>query len=696
MRLTLATLTCSLLLATTVIAEEAGPLRPLPSKPAHTALEASRHDDRVIVKFAEATALRWRENRWTAADAVDLSALETVTLRFGPAVGRLASIDEATIDAIRAEGERRTGSALPDLNLYHELSTQGPHGAALCDALNALEVVELCYLAPLPAPPPGDIAPVTPDFRANQGYPLVAPGGINARYAWNFPGGRGEETFIVDIEYDWYDTHEDLTRAAGRKLAFTPNGNYPEHGTAVLGEMIGDDDRWGVTGLVPEATVGMITQDPVGLSNSVARAIIEATARQDAGDVMLLEAQTFGPTFQYVPVEWNQAEYDAIVAATAKGIVVVEAAGNGSQNLDSATYLNRFNRSVRDSRAIIVGAGATPSSGQADRSRLSFSTYGSRLDAQGWGEWVTTTGYGGAWAGDAVHRQDYTTSFNGTSSASPIVASAAAALQSVRAGRGEAPLTPLALRQLITDTGTAQQSGPFSGAIGPRPDLRAALRKLATLIYDSHELNDPAPGGNGDATVDPGETVRMRLCLYNATASPVNTTRLRLMPPAPWVRVIADEALIGTVPVATAACSASDEYRMVIDPAAPCGAAVRFPLAITSSAGPVTSWVRLVVGRDGSCTPQGCATPQPSASVAQLTVVEVGADLRLDWNGLAGASDYRIWRALDPSFADPRFVKGPDAPGGTSALLAGAGASSGGALELYQVRAINACGWEGP
>ena len=42
-----------------------------------------------------------------------------------------------------------------------------------------------------------------------------------------------------------------------------------------------------------------------------------------------------------------------------------------------------------------VGAGAA-CAGSSDRSRLSFSNHGARLDLQGWGQCVTTSGYGGS------------------------------------------------------------------------------------------------------------------------------------------------------------------------------------------------------------------------------------------------------------------------------------------------------------
>ena len=93
--------------------------------------------------------------------------------------------------------------------------------------------------------------------------------------------------------------------------------------------------------------------------------------------------------------------------ATSRGIIVVEAAGNGAENLDDALYQtpggrlpgrrgrNPFRRANRDSGAIVVGAGAPPPGTHGrdhgpDRSRLDFSNWGALVDAQGWGREVTT------------------------------------------------------------------------------------------------------------------------------------------------------------------------------------------------------------------------------------------------------------------------------------------------------------------
>ena len=58
-----------------------------------------------------------------------------------------------------------------------------------------------------------------------------------------------------------------------------------------------------------------------------------------------------------------------------------------------------------------------------------------------------------------------------------MVAGVAAVIQSIVKARGQAPLSPAQLRQLLTSTGTPQ-TGNVSQRIGPRPNLRAAIAAL--------------------------------------------------------------------------------------------------------------------------------------------------------------------------------------------------------------------------
>jgi hypothetical protein len=230
---------------------------------------------------------------------------------------------------------------------------------------------------------------------------------------------------------------------------------------------------------VPDAIAQYTNAYNVERGYDLANAVFTAAYALLPGDVMVLEQQAFGPPgcSGYVPVEWIPSVYDAIALATSRGIHVIQAAGNGNMNLDNAAcFGSPFPNGRPDSGAIIVGAGgpsaAACNSGAPERAKLSFSTYGARVNLQGWGACVTTTGYGDLY--NAGVNSYYTASFDGTSSATPIVASTVVALSGILKIRGFTA-TPQQMRDALIATGTGQTGGAH---IGPLPNLRTALNSL--------------------------------------------------------------------------------------------------------------------------------------------------------------------------------------------------------------------------
>ncbi|OFD55311.1 peptidase S8 and S53 subtilisin kexin sedolisin [Bacillus mycoides] len=114
-------------------------------------------------------------------------------------------------------------------------------------------------------------------------------------------------------------------------------------------------------------------------------------------------------------------------------------------------------------------------SARVPHKRSYFSNYGSRVDVYGWGNAVDTT--------DAKPSEFmtnlYTSSFSGTSSASPIIAGAAASIQGIAKNSQGKVYTPSQLRDILSDSSTGTKSNdPTSDKIGVLPDLKAILSKL--------------------------------------------------------------------------------------------------------------------------------------------------------------------------------------------------------------------------
>jgi serine protease len=346
--------------------------------------------------------------------------------------------------------------------------------------------VEQAYLEPsYSLPTSGSVAadpscPITtPSYTEHQGYLGPAPGGIDAPAAWR-TDTRGQGVQFADLEGGWNAAHEDLPGDRIEHVWGTPipDRSWRAHGTAVLGEVVGLDNGKGVVGIAP--AVDRVYTSSIG-NSSVADALDAAAEKLRPGDVLLIELQGTGPRGRFVPMEYWDDNYDVIKAATARGVVIIEAAGNGDEDLDLKIFKGKFDRRVRDSGAILVGAGGPPRAGFRDRAKLDFSNYGSRVDVQGWGRMVATLDYGDLQSCEGADRsytdRHYTGTFAGTSSASPIVAGAAILVESYVRQRTGAAMAPEQVRQLLHDTGTPQ-AGDLKKQIGPRPDLARAFEFL--------------------------------------------------------------------------------------------------------------------------------------------------------------------------------------------------------------------------
>ncbi len=487
------------------------------------------HKPELVVLTKPQAGVRSRGARLASVTNASITSLERIldaynaNLRplFGLSEDRLIAQRERLTESVAATADATAQNSIPDLARYYRVVAKPDDLERLAEELRNDPSVEAAYVKPAGEPPLhsslNDLQPdaaeppaATPDFRTRQGYLDVAPGGVDAPFAWTIPGGSGAGVRVIDCEWGWRFTHEDLTQNQGGVVAGSSSTDT-DHGTAVLGEISGDRNGIGVVGISPDAIVSASSFN----DQTSSQAIKAAADKLRAGDIILLEIHRPGPNapnprrgqLGYIPVEWWPDDFDAIRYAVGKGIIVVEAAGNGFQNLDDAIYSTRptgfpaswrnpFVLSNPQSGAVIVGAGAPPKGTNgndrgADRSRLDFSNFGARVDVQGWGEDVTTTGYGNLQGGSNADLH-YTAGFNGTSSASPIIVGAIAATQGVLRARGHRILNSDKARLLTRSCGSPQQDTtgrPASQRIGMRPDLRAYIPEAARFPTRSADYN---------------------------------------------------------------------------------------------------------------------------------------------------------------------------------------------------------------
>jgi len=511
-----------------------------------------RGSERELVVIARADAgLRASDDGVASVAGANVTKLNELLKSEGIAIKPLFGVSEGRLKEDVASLSARTGADLPDLSTFYRVDAPDDRLDELAERFQQMDEFEGAYVKPPTEPAHATVAErekqeheqaaahrlnemaslsdeppsSTPNFTARQLYLNPAPVGIDAKYAWTVPGGRGNGVRIIDIEWGWRFTHEDIPQNTGGVLSGANSSalGKENHGTAVIGEVGGDANTFGITGICPNAHVSAVSLE----THATEQAIRIAADKLNPGDIILLEVHRAGPRsnagsgqFGYIAIEWWPGDLAAIRYAVAKGIIVVEAAGNGGQNLDDqiyntrpagfpASWKNPFNPANPTSGAVLVGAGnppagthsrnVHPSWGEpyADRARCFFSNYGARVDTQGWGWEVTSTGYGDLQGGSDRNKW-YTDQFSGTSSASPIVVGAIASLQGVLHAHNRPLLTPASAIQALRSSGSPQQQGPgftfspnMSGSgypqshparttsqrIGSRPNLRQLIQQ---------------------------------------------------------------------------------------------------------------------------------------------------------------------------------------------------------------------------
>lgn len=288
----------------------------------------------------------------------------------------------------------------------------------------------------------GDLPPLTaPVLAPNQGYffnPHVShiPTGTGSLGGHNLPAirqfaGTGATVRTAILEFGAYinyfnpgvsqPRHEDLLGANITMLFPNPGQDYRtgrtafeiDHGTATLGIHCADQDvpgnplaGPGCTGATPSAQIFFVPFQSVQAGQHLAAAILVAANAVGPRGVINASLQA---TAGNLPISVNAAVRTAIQFAVASGCHFVEAAGNGGTNLNPLNIPN--------DGALWVGA-LNPTNG----ARMGFSNFGSQVRVCSWGNGVTTLGaIGGGVVLGAPASQQYTNSYNGTSSAAAIV-----------------------------------------------------------------------------------------------------------------------------------------------------------------------------------------------------------------------------------------------------------------------------------
>ena len=484
------------------------------------------YSQRLQVKFVEGSNVRLDNGCLVDDSGLDLVRVNTaIDQAKALAITPLFKRDRTTLRAWKARGQARSGMVGPDLSLWFNIRLAGGRAqvAQLVNALNRCPEVEIAHPVPIPRPAviiahredknrDRNSLGGTPDFTGLQGYLYDTPLGLDAPAAWALPGGRGEGMKFIDVEFGWTEDHEDF---AIENLFYVggsskPATFYENHGTAVLGEVIGQPNGYGITGFAPQARYGLVSAYGVESGSECAEFFEEAMNNLDPGEVWLIELEG-GPG---LPMEYYQANFDVIwTSVFSLGIACVETGGNGGQDLDDPVFGGIFDRSVRDSGAIMVAAG-TPTGRVAETYTDWGTNWGSRMDAHGWGSEIVTTGYGHLYNGGSAQTR-YTDMFGGGSGAGSMVLGACLCIQGIAKAHLGSTLHPLELRSILHDTGI-EHLDPIK-EIGPRPDLGAASECVISLD-NSMVVAGPGPAYDNPSLVRVFLTLQDAMHIYEFSA----------------------------------------------------------------------------------------------------------------------------------------------------------------------------------
>ncbi len=483
----------------------------------------SFHQDRVLVKFREGFRVRLVDSKLVSPDGLDLSTVRRLLagLRIEPVFTRTpGELDEerAAIRARSRKQEREEG--LPEgsfddpadlANWYRVRTGTRKRSLFLMRRLLDLPQVETVEgefrpEAILPAQDPagkrfygphlyrrrigGSSSQTipTPFFEPNQLYLMSSPGGIGYIDAIGILGTKGHPALrVVHLEAAWIFDHEDIPKLVKTNVLGKSNFGpldikiWRNHGTAICGLLTAATDSKGIRGMVPDSRLFVSSW-----INGYANFISLAMKGGRSGDVFTCSAVfgvAVGSKGYHAPFDHPQVTYDAIRNAVLKGFAFTLAAGNTGADLgDKRIFGTRYLPASTPSGAIRCGATFGPKT-----RKISWSNYGDRVEMNGWGALVTTTGYGDLFnAGSDVNA--YTWRFGGTSAAAPQVAGVLASLQAIGLEQRGKTFSPRVLLQTLGKTGT-----PILGKIGKRPDLFAAMKALG-LYGGLRILNEPRPG----------------------------------------------------------------------------------------------------------------------------------------------------------------------------------------------------------
>ncbi len=371
----------------------------------------------------------------------------------------------------------RDGAPLPDLTRFLRVRCNLPFGPR--DLLDAWGAEAPPRIVPCrdPAerdPPEGAIKelariPGEVIWQPNLGEP---PGGMAVFDSAPWPAQAGHGVKLAFLAPGYQRAHPDYRHLEVRELRPTHRHDRGL-GTWTLGVLFAQPIHAGLVGVCPRAEPVFVrpwSQRGGGNIHSCADAIDLACTALAPGDVLLL-----AHTGLALPAELDLAAFAAIQLATARGIHVVEAAGDAPHDLDQHDHGGAFDPALRDSGAILVtGYMRHPLPPPTTGTRIRGAR-GRRVDLHAPSPIYTVKP-----TGTDRHLVQW---FQGSTSAATQVAGVVAVASGVERQRTGRPVPPARMRALLKATGTPAMLEADLPVAGVQPDLGRLLKALESEGY---------------------------------------------------------------------------------------------------------------------------------------------------------------------------------------------------------------------
>lgn len=337
-----------------------------------------------------------------------------------------------------------------------------------------------------------DEAQPTPDYEALQTYldaPTTKSKGMNIRSVWSKQvTGKGTRVHFADGGL--FAGHEDLRGTDRLRVISDQPNSDPAHGTASVGLLFAQPNGFGMKGICHDCELYLYDNRAIDRRKHN-RTPADMLRHVRAGDIVAINRQSanINVLSTFLPSLHERDWWDMCKALTARGAVVVNAACNGStQSLaDKGTSRGHgvdlsqwpYFQDHGDASTILVGACQS-----WDGKPHQYSNYGYRYRMlNAWGDSVATLGYGKLQDKQGDDR-DYTDSYGGTSSATPLVTGALSLIQSYAMRQHHIYLNADQMHLLVMATGYPDATLPLTDVLpmGRRPNVEGALALLDRIL----------------------------------------------------------------------------------------------------------------------------------------------------------------------------------------------------------------------